>query len=305
MKTIKLLLAVLLSTALFTSCSVDIVDHHDQPQGISLQQLLRSYDLWYIDIHQTTGNGEVPFLQKAFTISFNNGVLYANNNLVGIGATGNGYGIDVGYYHAHNSIVEISHDLDGLWALEVHQLSANKIRLYHPPSNTSYYLYGYQRHTFNYDQVFYDNIHYFLQEYEAWEKIATIGGNSNPFDAENFLQFLTGGTNKDFRSSQDNPGTPVSNLYWDYTGLYTISNFSNTNTVKALTLDYDYFANEYFEVRIINDGEIELYHPSSDTAYRFVGRNFIQFKNRSHDKKRMKIEMKTFPKKASDRKINT
>ena len=41
-----------------------------------------------------------PFLQRAFTISFDRGTLYANNNIVGIGKTGGGLGIDVGYYDA-------------------------------------------------------------------------------------------------------------------------------------------------------------------------------------------------------------
>jgi len=51
---------------------------------------LQSYDLWYVDINETRGNGEVPFLQRAFTLSFINGALYANNNIVGIGKTGDG-----------------------------------------------------------------------------------------------------------------------------------------------------------------------------------------------------------------------
>jgi hypothetical protein len=39
--------------------------------------------------------------------------------------------------------------------------------------NTTYYLIGYQRSNFDYDRLFYDNIHYFLQEYKAWEKVYT------------------------------------------------------------------------------------------------------------------------------------
>ena len=47
---------------------------------------------------------------------------------------------------------------------------------------------------FDYDFVFYDNIHYFLQEYEAWEKTFTSEiGAINEFDNENYLQFLAGG----------------------------------------------------------------------------------------------------------------
>ena len=189
--------------------------------------------------------------------------------------------------------------------MEVYVLAPNKIELYHRPSDTSYYLYGYQRSTFDYDLVFYDNIHYFLQEYEAWEKVATIGGVETAFDEENFMQFLTGGSHRDYRSSRDIVGTPVSDLYWDYSGLYSVSNFSDTNYVKALTLDYDYFADEYFELSIINDGEIELYHPDSGTAFRFVGRHYIQFKNATKIRKREKIIMKVFHKKSSKRNIKT
>ena len=304
MKRLKLLLGFTILSLFISSCTVDVIEYHDDRPGMSLHQLLSDYELWYVEINETTGYGEVPFLQKAFTVSFRNGVLYANNNLVGIGSTGGGFGIDVGYYNTHNNILEVSHDLDGYWALEVHQLSTNKIRIYHPPTNTSYYLYGYQRSTFDYDLVFYDNIHYFLQEYEAWEKVATVGGSINEFDHENFLQFIAGGTNDNFRSSQDVPGTPISNLYWDYSGIYNIANFTDTNYVKALTLDYDYLGNEYFELSVINDGEIELYHPSSGTAYHFVGRHYIQFKNQSGDKKRTKIILEDFHKESSKRKVD-
>ncbi len=52
--------------------------------------------------------------------------------------------------------------------------------------------------------MFYDNIHYFLQEYEAWEKTYTSEiGAINEFDNENYLQFLAGGSDDTFRSSQD------------------------------------------------------------------------------------------------------
>jgi len=305
MKTLKLLFGIVLTSLFISSCSVEIIDEHPYTPTQTLHQKLSSYDLWYVDIHQTMGNGEVPFIQRAFTLSFRGDTVYANNNLAGIGATGNGYGIPIGYFGAYANVLEVNDDLFGFYALEVYQINANKIELYHPPTNTSYFLYGYMRHNFNYDQVFYDNIHYFLQEYEAWEKVATLGGVENEFDAENFLQFLPSGNNGDFKSSQDVGETPVHNLYWDYTGLYNVANFSDTNTVKALTLDYDYFADEYFELSVITDNEIELYHPSSDTAYRFVGRNFIQFKTTDNqDKKRIKIITEDFGRESSKRDIN-
>jgi hypothetical protein len=234
---------------MITSCQIDDVE-----EPINLNNILNSNELWYVEINETLGNGEVPFLQKAFTVSFRNGILFANNNLVGIGTTGNGFGIDVGYYNTNSNLLDVSHDINGYWELEVFPINNNKIEIYHRPTNTSYFLYGYNRNTFDYDLVFYENIQYFLQEYEAWEKVETIGGTPNNFDAEIFMQFLAGGNNNEFRSSQDLNGTPINNLFWDYTGLYDVANFTNTEYVKALTLDYDYFAGEYFELSIRTDG---------------------------------------------------
>jgi len=54
--------------------------------------------------------------------------------------------------------------------------------------------------------------------------------------------------------------------------------------LKTLTLDYDYFSNEYFELSVINDGKIELYHPASQTVYEFVGRGYIQYLKTSNTK---------------------
>jgi hypothetical protein len=307
MNHLKYLIGIFAVSALLTSCQVDVIETPNHYTPININQTLNSYELWYIEINETLGSGEVPFLQKAFTVSFRNGILYANNNLVGIGTTGNGFGIDVGYYNTYNNYLDVSHDINGVWELEVFPINGNKIELYHRPTNTSYFLYGYNRNTFDDDRVFYDNIQYFLQEYESWEKIETIGGVPNDFDAENFIQFLAGGNNNEFRSSQDVNGTAIHNLYWEYSGLYEVANFPDTAYVKALTLDYDYFAGEYFELTIITDGEIELYHPTSETIYRFVGRNFIQYlrsaENKITDKKRFKSVLKDFHKESSKREI--
>ncbi|WP_040252470.1 hypothetical protein [Psychroserpens mesophilus] len=292
MKTIKLFLGFVLSATLLTSCYVEevIVDDFNNQPGISLNQLLGSYELWYVDINQTLGPGETPFLQIAFTLSFRNGLVYANNNLVGFGSQGSGLGIDVGTYDAYNMILDVYHDIDGYETFDVYQIDNNTIELYNPFNDTSYFLNGYQRSNFDYDFVFYDNIHYFLQEYEAWEKTYTSQmGMLNEFDNENYLQFLAGGNDSEFRSSQDvNIGNP-NNIYWDYTGVYGVGNISNNMYLKTLTLDYDFFDNEFFELSVINDQRIELYHPSSDTVYQFTGRGYIQFL-RETDAEGRKIE---------------
>jgi len=286
MKTIKLLLVFALSATLFTSCYTEVIvdDYIDEPV-ISLNQLLDSYELWYVDINQTIGYGTTPFLQKAFTLSFRNGTMFANNNLVGIGSSGNGFGIVVADYNTYDMILDVYHDIDGFETFDVYQINSNTIELYNPNNDTSYFLKGYQRSVFDYDFVFYDNIHYFLQEYQAWEKTYTSQfGAINEFDNENFLQFLAGGNDSEFRSSQDFSGTSISNIFWDYTGLYGVGNISNNMYLKTLTLDYDYFSNEYFELSVINDGKIELYHPASQTVYEFVGRGYIQYLKTSNTK---------------------
>jgi len=303
MKTLKLLSAFALATTLFTSCYNEVIvdDVIDTP-SISLNQLLNTYELWYVDINQTLGYGLTPFLQKAFTISFRNGVVYANNNLVGIGSQGNGYGVSIGSYDAYNMILDVYHDFDGYETFDVYQLDDNTIELYNPYNDTSYFLNGYQRNTFDYDLVFYENIHYFLQEYEAWEKTYTSEiGAINEFDYENYLQFLPGNDDSIYRSSQDAFVTNPDNIFWDYTGVYSIGDISGNMYLKTLTLDYDFFDNEYFELNVINDTLIELYHTSSGTYYEFTGRGYIQYyiandgsvdKNRSSGNKLRKQKSK-------------
>ncbi|GAA4895961.1 hypothetical protein GCM10023311_20910 [Flaviramulus aquimarinus] len=290
MKTIKILLSFALTATLFTSCYTEVaVNDFDEP-SISLNQLLNDYELWYIDINTTQGFGETPFLQKAFTISFINGVVYANNNIAGLGANGNGFGIDVGEYDAYDMILDVRHDIDGFETFDVFQVDSNTIELYNPNNDTSYFLDGYQRRNFDYDFVFYDNIHYFLQEYEAWEKTYTSDfGALNEFDNENYLQFLAGGNDSTFRSSQDVNGTNINNLIWHYTGIYGIGDVNGNTHLKTLTLDYDLLGNEYFELSVINDSKIELFHPASETVYEFEGIGYIQYLKTGDTKGKAKV----------------
>jgi len=298
MKTLKLLLTFVIGSLLVTSCVSEVVVEENvyvEEPVITLNQLLNTYEIWYVDIERTQGNGEIPFLQKAFTISFKNGVFYANNNLVGMGSNGDGFGLDVGFYDTSGMVVDIDHDIDGVYDLGVTQLSDNEIRLYDGVTNTSYYLIGHQRSTFDYDQVFYDNIHFFLHEYETWEKVYTSEfGALNEFDNENYLQFLYYGSGDNFKSSEDDNGFNINDIYYDYTGYYEVRDIENIFDKKILTLDYDYLGNEYFELTVINDSKIELLHSASGTIYEFIGRGNLQFKRTGKgkmpqsDKKRMK-----------------
>ncbi|PIF00685.1 MAG: nicotinic acid mononucleotide adenyltransferase [Maribacter sp.] len=280
MRAIKLHLGLLLIGTLMSSCYSEVIleDTFIEESGYNTAQVLQSFDLWYVDINETIGNGEVPFLQSAFTISFDNGKVYANNNIVGLGKTGQGYGIQIGYFDAFPGTLEIDHDIDGSWLLDVYAVNDNTLELYDSNSDTSYFLRGYQLNSFDFDLVFYDNIQYLLQEYDVWEKIYTSeSGVLNDFDKENFLQFFEDGGDNVFRSSIDSIGTGLNNLQWDFEGDYGVYDVENDETLKTLTLGYDFMGNDYFELYVVNDRTIELYHSSSGTVYRFKGIGYIQY----------------------------
>jgi len=281
MKTLKLLLTTLIVGISFSSCSV-IIDDNDYYE--TLEEVITDYDLWYIDYNITAGTGDVAFLSKAFTISFRNGRLFANNNLVGIGTTGNGYGIQIGNYDTYNGFLEVDHQLDGYYDFDVVQISNDRIKLIDNFNDVTYFLEGYQKYNFDYDQIFYDNIEYFLQEYNAWAKTFTsVSGNLNEFDNENFLAFTPENLTT-FYSSQDEVGTNIANIYWDYVGDYIVYDVQGYDDLKILTLNYDLYGTEEFELSVINDGKISLYHIDSGTTYEFNGRGYIQYLKNSSAK---------------------
>ena len=275
MKTLKLLFAFIITGAFFSSCTVE--NNYIEEVGISLEEVVSGYDLWYVDYHRTTGNGDVPYVSKAFTLSFLNGILYANNNIADIGRTGNGLGIDVGTYYTDGDILATNHDLDGRNNFEVIQISSNEIRLYNYRENVNYYLIGYQIHEFDYDKLFYENIEYFLQEYIAWKQVdRSATGAANEFDNETFLQFTPENITT-FYSSTDSYGTNIDDIRWDFVGNYEVFDVVDYEDLKILTLNYDGGYIEEFELSVINDQKILLYHIDSETTYSFSGRGFVQY----------------------------
>lgn len=273
MKTLKLLFATLIIGVTITSCSTVIND----PYYMTLEDVVTSHDLWYIDYNETRGKGDVAFMSKAFTISFRNGTLYANNNLVDIGSTGNGYGIPIGYYNTTDGFLEVDHNLDGYFDFDVIEISNDRIRLEDNYNDVSYLLEGYQKYSFDFDQIFYDNIEYLLQEFDAWEKsyVSNTGG-LNEFDNENYLAFTPENLTT-FYSSQDQVGTNIADIFWDYVGGYEVFDVQGYDNLKILTLDYDSYGTEEFELSVINDRKISLFHVISGTTYEFTGRGFIQY----------------------------
>jgi hypothetical protein len=299
MKAVKLLLILFITGSIFTSCKLIVDD--DYYYEVPLEEVMTEYDLWYVDYHRTSGTGDVPFLSRAFTVSFFNGEFYANNNIADIGFTGNGLGIKVGNYDTYNEFLEIDHSLDGLYDFDVQVISANEIRIDDNYNDVSYYLVGYQINNFDYDKLFYENIEYFLQEYVAWEKTNTSNsGVVNAFDDEMFLQF-TPEDNTTFYSSKDVFGTNIDVIDWSFVGDYQIYDVQDYDDLKILTLNYDGGDNEEFELSVIDDSTVSLYHISSETTYEFSGRGFIQFLKggktkpnvRNSGRKRTKVQRDT------------
>ena len=65
---------------------------------------------------------------------------------------------------------------------------------------------------------------------------------------------------------------------------------------KTLTLDYDFFSNEFFNLSVIDDGTIELLHADSGTVYEFKGRGYIEFLRTENAQGRMVQQENTFKK---------
>ncbi len=292
MKTRLLFLAIIFSVFL-TSCNVTIISS-PEPE-ITLQEQLQNFELWYVDINATQGNGEIPFLQKAFTVSFTNNGVFANNNIVGIGNEGNGYGLKVGTYTVFGNTLNLNHVLDGFYTLEVNFISFDEIEITDVLNDVTYRLIGYQRDDFDYDALFYDNIEYFLQEYEVWQKTGTsITGAPNAFDAENYLRFFPDQINI-FQTSLDKVGTDFDLLEWNFEGNYEVFDVVDDASIKILTLDYDFFDSEDFELTVLDDATVQLLHINSGTVYQFEGRYNIQYLKGNvvkKERKRFKVKRK-------------
>jgi hypothetical protein len=276
MKWLKLLLPA--AGIMLSACTTTVITDDPYYEVTTAADVLLGKDLWYIDIDETIGNESANFMQIAFTLSFDNGHLRANNNLTALGNLGSGMGMEIGSYAFSGNLLKVYHDIDGLKDMRIEVVNAHKVRLTDIYTGTSYALYGYYLDEFDYEALFYDNLHYFLQEYTLWEKTYTSTyGALNDFDQENFLNFSNSGGDLLFQSSIDKPGTSPGQVYWDYQGVYTVYQVAGEPYLKTLTLDYDYLGNDYFEISVLDKATIELFHPASGTVYVFKGRYPLQY----------------------------
>ena len=59
MRTLKLQFLTILSGLLLGSCTIFVDDTIEDT--VSLDEVIASYDLWYVDIHRTSGTGNLEF----------------------------------------------------------------------------------------------------------------------------------------------------------------------------------------------------------------------------------------------------
>ncbi len=268
------------------SCVREVRVNDYNSSQTSLLGLLTSYDLWYVDIDRTQGSGNIPFVSRAFTMSFMpNGEVWANNNIAGIGYTGNGFGVKTGEYfvNENNGTLEINHIIDGWNDFSVTQLSNNEIKIYNSFENVSYYLTGYHINQFDFDALFYDNVAYFLQDYEYWDKTTETIQYPADFDLENIIKFYFDNTHDFlFSSSQDLPGSE--NIYWDFTGQYQIRP-AEGGQPRRMILEYNQGFYENFYLDILDDSNIRLTQISTGNTYTFEARYYIQYYRPNQRKK--------------------
>lgn len=307
MKTIKLFFVLVSSVLLFSSCYTE--EHHNYIDEVDAEYVVTNYDIWYVDFERTTGYGEVPFVSKAFTFSFQNGRMYANTNIVGLGFIGpDGIGKQTGTYETYGDMITLHDSDEGSYEFEVIVDNPHSIRLYNAYEDVTYFLEGYTAGSFDFDQVFYDNLEYFLQEYEIWAKtFVSEEGEINDFDYENYLAFTPENVTT-FYSSLDEVDIPLEDIIWDFDGDYEVLNINGYDDIKELRLYYSGGSKEEFELSVIDDETISLYHYDSGTTYEFTGIFNIEYKSQSStessDKKRFKVNRKSTDRKAHKTNVN-
>ncbi len=275
------------------SCIREVrVNTFDEPE--SLQDLLTGYDIWYVDISRTQGAEKIPFLNRAFTMSFRpNGEVWANNNISNIGYTGGGYGVRIGEYFINENMgsIDINHIIDGWNEFTIRRISINEIELYNVYHNVRYVLVGYHLENFDFDALFYDNIDYLLQDYEYWKKTSEQINYPADFDWENIIKFHFDAYNDFlFSSSQDAP--EATDIYWDFTGTYILRP-AGENSPRRLILNYDQGFTEAFYLDVLDDTLIRLTQISTGNTYTFEARYYIQYYRPNPRKKLNKNYLKT------------
>lgn len=270
----KNLLSLLFSIIILSSCSSDDDNATNQPQSNSIEELLGSYDLWYVEPDQYTSDFELG--QEAITFSFVENQLYANKNLIGfdpelIGNEESTYTVEQTGNNASITIDDTSFTVFGV--------SGNSLKLVNSYDNsTAFYITGYAANDFPLDDIFYERMAHFFNEYKFWQKTAT----ENPDDNEgNFatLNYIEFSEVRNFRSSEDTEDLTYDQINWQYQGSYRLTTENSEEEPISNELIFIYhtdeneeeIANDTLKVNVLNENRIQLSEPDLNIHYTFEG----------------------------------
>ena len=271
----KNLLSLLFSIILLTSCGSDD-DSTNPPQSKSIEELLESYDLWYVEPDQPSSDFDLG--QDAITFSFVNNELYANKNLVGFDPSTMGniettYTVEQEGSNASITIDDTEFTIFGV--------NGNSVKLVNSYDNTTaFYITGYTTEDFpSLEILYYERMPHFFNEYQFWQKTLTENPDENDgdFSTINYIDFFGG---RNFRSSEDVEGLTYDEINWQHQGSYKLTTSNSEEEPISNELVFIYVdsngvviegANDTLKVNVVDESKIQFSEPGLNINYTFEG----------------------------------
>ncbi|MBW2962987.1 hypothetical protein [Mesonia aestuariivivens] len=271
----KNFLSLLFFAIILSSCGSDD-DSTPQLQSNSIQELLESYDLWYVEPDQFSSDFNLG--QDAITFSFLNNQLYANKNLVGfnpeiIGEQETSYSVEQTENTANVTINDTEFKVIGI--------SGNSLKLV-DDDNTAFYITGYNASEFpSLDIIYFERMAHLFNEYKFWQKTETENPDEidGEFSSINHIEFSA---IRNFKSSEDAEGLTYDEINWQYQGSYKLTKMEDddgniSNELIFVYLDENNRENDTLKVRVINENKIQLSESESGIHYLFEGNTNTPF----------------------------
>ena len=270
----KNLLSLLFSIIVLTSCGSDD-DSNTPSQSKSIEELLESYDLWYVEPDQPSSDFDLG--QDAITFSFVNNELYANKNLVGFDPSTMGniettYTVEQEGSNASITIDDTEFTIFGV--------NGNSVKLVNSYDNTTaFYITGYTTEDFpSLEILYYERMPHFFNEYQFWQKTLTENPDENDgdFSTINYVEFFGG---RSFRSSEDVEGLTYDEINWEYEGSYRLTTEYGEEESISNELIFIYntdegeeeIPNDTLKVNVVDESKIQFSEPGLNINYTFEG----------------------------------
>ncbi|MBB4117828.1 hypothetical protein GGR32_000100 [Mesonia hippocampi] len=185
----KILFLVISISIALTSCKNDDDNGTPIENNNSITKLLASYTYWFIEPTDLQNIADVDFVKNAITLSFQNEVIYAQNNLIGFDNTTMGNAVSTYTINQQGSEAYINVDNR---KYRVYGLGSNALKLVDSyDTNIAFYMTGYNANDFNLDDATYSRIIHLFNEYQMWVKTEEVNpdNNNSVFKHYNYLRF--------------------------------------------------------------------------------------------------------------------